>query len=158
MVVSKSHRTFAALKQRKMCITKFRGFSTCFTEDEFFYGDLVHYDYGKCYIVEQYCRNWDITGQGIEVDPKSVGQFTGLYDKEDEEIYQGDIVNVDEIRNRSYAVGFVQGSFVLIPYDEDLGDEIEESYIISAFLESEKSNKCKLKIIGNVYENKCRNK
>lgn len=141
-----------------MKVSKFRGFSTCFTENEFFYGDLIHYDNNKCYIVEQHCRNWDITAQGIKVDPKSVGEFAGVADKEEKEIYEGDIVEDGEIRKRQYVVSFDKGSFILIPYeiyyDKEIEDKIEESYIIGAFLESDKSNKCKVKIIGNVYENK----
>ena len=56
---------------------KFRGFSKTFTENEWFNGDLIHYDENTFYIMEQNYRSWDIPYSGIEVHKESIGQYTG---------------------------------------------------------------------------------
>ena len=75
-----------------------------------------------------------------DVQEETVGQFTGLYDKNGKEIYEGDIV---EINKEKYAyIAFLlqtMGYCVVFPnYDTSL----------------QFFNSNDLKIIGNIYENK----
>lgn len=134
---------------------KFRGYSTTFKENEFFYGDLVQYHKDEIYIVEQNYRNWDILYSGIRVEPNSIGQFTGLYDKNGNEIYENDILQV-KIDGKEYnpllvVYSEVYAGFCMLsentlnnviykphrPINPNWWDEIKDE----------------IEIIGNIYDN-----
>ena len=67
--------------------------------------------------------------------PDTVGQFTGLYDKDGKEIYEGDIIISEELKHTCHYVRYIS------PLDEYCG--IRQSWI----------DKFSKKIIGNIHDN-----
>jgi len=112
---------------------KFRGFGI--SDKRWHYGFLIIYEGGKC-----------IVG-GFEVYPKSIGEYTGLKDKNNKEIYEGDILDTD-LERPYLVVEFRNGCFVV-----ECRDDNEKYYDIMHPLEKEISNLEYHEVIGNTYEN-----
>ena len=131
---------------------KFRGFTIDCLDNEWIYGDLIHYDIDETYIIPQNDRYldmcWDISDDDDNrVDETTVGQFTGLEDKNGREIYEGDILKlIDEDGSEIIAcVIFINyiGGFVLKEYMRDI-----------KYFRIEDFGECNREIIGNIFENK----
>jgi uncharacterized phage protein (TIGR01671 family) len=81
------------------------------------------------------------------VDPKSIGQYTGLKDCNDKEIFEGDIIEIEQGSNQKSFRG-------LVVYDDYMFD-IEDFYLpyydypTIAFSEGTQS----MEVIGNIYNN-----
>ena len=76
------------------------------------YGDLVQWKTrGKCAILPQEGDEWT-NPFDFEVNPATVGQFTGVTDCDDRKVFEGDIIDYN-LKGFLLIVDFIGGCFVL---------------------------------------------
>jgi uncharacterized phage protein (TIGR01671 family) len=102
---------------------------------------------------EWYCEHYILIDKGIqgfeevEIDIKTLSQFTGILDKSNAEIYEGDFVSTDLQRPHNKVI-YKNGAFMFECYDDNLYHDI--FYSTS---ELEQSNYKYGKVIGNIIDN-----
>lgn len=127
-----------------MRIIKFRGYNK--KNSQWLYGFYLQ-NRGEHFV----CPDELATGKSwedYEVDTTSVGQFTGLFDKKEQPIYEGDIVEATSLRSQDNR----RKMLAQIVYDEEL--------VCFAFKTSDRLRHINtslpdidVDIVGNIYDN-----
>ena len=97
-----------------------------------------------CHDAQYYIAD-KMTGYHTPVDPSTVGQYTGLKDKNGKRIFEGDIAKVLQGKDKDIAyVGFENGAFMLYPKTGNIYERTLWSYWY---------NDWDVEVIGNITDN-----
>ena len=120
-------------------------------DDSWVYGGILHYTNHHGFTVDKWFI-YDNEGDNDEVQSSSLGQFTGLYDKNGKEIYEGDILK--RIILSAWIIAFPEGitTYCEVKWSNNgwVCAEIDSKYP-----EEHKAFFAKhCEVIGNIYDNK----
>lgn len=120
---------------------KFRG-KSIFGIHEWLYGSLLLLN-GKSYICPDKEAAWNMTR--YEVIPNTVGQFTGLSDKNGKEIYEGDILH-------TITFGFEPEEYTAIILYRNCSFQLSNGRNLFYFGQSDFTKMDDTIVIGNIYD------
>lgn len=120
------------------------------------YGDVVRNVEGAVAIMPPYQMNMDNTCSQNEVNPDTIGQYTGLKDKEGNKIFEGDIVHIKGDGYGGAKVGedyyrvvtFHEGSFCL-----SIEDGVHYPVHTPIYEHSDSHNIVNWDVVGNITDN-----
>jgi len=112
-------------------------------KEKWVYGDLLHPDlFGNGYAIDDFSIPKD---NCFDVNPETIGQYTGLTDKNGKKVFEGDIVAFTDITG---VINFIEGCFCVKTNKPDWRSRNNPAIDI---VYNEYENE--VEIIGNIHDN-----
>ena len=101
------------------------------------------------FIYEDVCLDFNLGGlQKFEVDPDTIGQYTGLTDKNGKKIFEGDIIKHNNNSDNGFDIGKVYWDETRSQWRRtSIGNFHDSSFTYVM------SRSCEYEIIGNIHDN-----
>ena len=132
-------------------IPRFRGLSIDEnSKGEWQYGHLIE-DRGRAFIINEVVEaneQYITIGSWCPVNPDTLGQATGLKDKNGKEIFEGDILGIETDEGILNVNVFWDEKHALFMFESEIHNEKE---LLAELVED---NTYPFEIIGNIYKNK----
>lgn len=132
------------------------------TDNKWVYGVPI-YLRKEAYIVRDFCLGGSYTDDWVEAE--TVGQFTGLIDKNGKKIFEGDIVRYTRTNMYAPSCSFHKQDLVslhLVLWDSSVSAFVNQHYSLnekrivgkgSAVLYDERAKENIIEVIGNIHDN-----
>lgn len=121
----------------------FRAKSKVIKDIKFVYG-IPYFSRGKYFMLVDNINKEQQIGKGLfEIEPETIGEFTGLYDSKSKPIFENDILQYidSDGEKQNISVAFNKGSFVIVENGKVTNDTVESGLCLE------------LKVIGNIHDN-----
>ena len=129
------------------------------------YGNVKEGDWLYGMTISRHCYNdeeitsYYIGGGNNTIDGKTLGQYTGLTDKNGKKIFEGDIVRIHERTMNRYDIGIIQYNapkFVMLVYRKETGWRYFHDIVESDTMQDMQAViplKYEYEVIGNIHDN-----
>lgn len=115
---------------------------------EWVYGDFIHYN--EQFMINVYETEFGCWAYQVPIIPETIGQFTGLYDKNGKEIYECDILVCQKWIGGNWIDYCIESGYVEMKFGA-FGLRRKQGYYrpFKDWLED-----YEFEVIGNIYDNK----